>query len=104
MVMYIGYCDRTLNYIVLTKWKEHDLGKWRLFLIYTRVLAYVSSSSGKPGDLHGIQIISGVGNTFLKPGKDKGYISPQAKSRLLQVHHHLVGPQEGWSLSARAYS
>lgn len=89
-------CDRTVNYIVLTKWKEHDLGKWRLFLIYTRVLAYISISSGKPGDLHGIQIISGVGNTFLKPGKDKGYIRPQAKSRLLPVyHHHHLGRTPG---------
>lgn len=60
MVKYVVYCTRTVNYLVLTKWKEHNFRKRHLFLIYTKVLACVSSSPGKPWALLDTQIVTGV--------------------------------------------
>lgn len=71
MVVEVLLCARTVNHL-LTKWKEHDLRKRCLFLIYTRVLACASSSPGKLGALRGTHIVPGVGNTFFEIRKGKG--------------------------------
>ena len=68
-----------------------------LFLIYTKVLACISNSSGKSWALLSTQTVTGVENTFLKSGEEKECISPWplARPRPLQVRRHLAVPQEG---------
>lgn len=76
MVTYVVYCTRTVNYLVLTKWKEHNLKKRPLFLIYTKVLTCVSSSPGKPWALLDTQIL-----TWVKT------LSRSQESKMVTCHH-----------------
>lgn len=105
MYGYVGWAlHRTVDYLVQTKWKEHDLKKRGLFALYTKVLICVNGSPGNPWTLILNFIWYANCNCgrkhFLevrKSGKENEYISPWplAKSRLLQVHRHLAVSRRG---------